>query len=114
MAIAAEAPHAENGTTSVPKQSLGTRTNSAAFKVVPETRQMRDRVRAEAARFAATLDRSRPFARSELQKMGEDLLRQMDLGEQYLGFSMVCIANEFWREQVQAVPFQRRLLLLPH
>jgi len=75
---------------------------------------MRDRVRAEAARFAATLDRSRPFARSELQKMGEDLLRQMDLGEQYLGFSMVCIANEFWREQVQAVPFQRRLLLLPH
>src|SRR5437879_10709719 len=46
--------------------------------------------------------------------MGEDLLRQMGLGEQYLGFTMVCISNEFWREQVQAVDFKRRLLLLPH
>src|SRR5262245_26690427 len=46
--------------------------------------------------------------------MGEDLLRQMGLGQQYLGFAMVAIANEFWREQVQAVDFKRRLLLLPH
>src|SRR5947199_10441034 len=46
--------------------------------------------------------------------MGQDLLRQMGLGEQYLGFTMVCIANEFWREQVQSIPFHRRLLLLPH
>ncbi len=38
----------------------------------------------------------------------------MGLGEQYLGFTMVCIANEFWREQVQAIAFKRRLLLLPH
>src|SRR5262249_41367072 len=36
------------------------------------------------------------------------------LGEQYLGFMMVCISNEFWREQVQAIDFKRRLLLLPH
>jgi geranylgeranyl pyrophosphate synthase len=27
---------------------------------------------------------------------------------------MVAISNEFWREQVQAVDFKRRLLLLPH
>jgi geranylgeranyl pyrophosphate synthase len=27
---------------------------------------------------------------------------------------MVCISNEFWREQVMAVDFKRRLLLLPH
>ncbi|MBI1915847.1 MAG: polyprenyl synthetase family protein [Planctomycetes bacterium] len=107
MAIAAEAPPVENGT--APK-----RANSAAFKVVPETRELRDRVRAAAARFGASLDRSRPLTRPELQKMGEDLLRQMDLGEQYLGFAMVCVANEFWREQVQAIDFKRRLLLLPH
>jgi hypothetical protein len=46
--------------------------------------------------------------------MGEDLLAGMGLPEQYLGFGMVCLANEFWREQVQAIPFNRRLLLLPH
>jgi geranylgeranyl pyrophosphate synthase len=107
VAIAAEAPPLETGT--VPK-----RVNSAAFKVVPETRELRDRVRAEAARFISGLDRSRPFTRPQLQKLGEDLLRQMGLGEQFLGFTMVCLANEFWREQVQAIPFNRRLLLLPH
>src|SRR5262249_1211232 len=90
------------------------RLNSAHLKVVPETREMRDRVRAESARFAQTLDRTRPLPRPDLQKMAEGLLRGMGLGEQYLGFAMVCIANEFWREQVQAIDFSRRLLLLPH
>jgi geranylgeranyl pyrophosphate synthase len=104
----AEAPPAAEG----PKKDK--RLNSAAFKVVPEPRQLRDRVRAEAARFARTIDRSRPLTRPVLQKMGEDLLREMGEPEQYLGFTMVCIANEFWREQVQAIPFSRRLLLLPH
>jgi geranylgeranyl pyrophosphate synthase len=46
--------------------------------------------------------------------MGEGLLKQLGMGEQYLGFTMVCISNEFWREQVQAIDFKRRLLLLPH
>jgi geranylgeranyl pyrophosphate synthase len=90
------------------------RPSTAHLKVVPETRELRDRVRAEAARFIQTLDRTRPLTKPGLQKMGEDLLRGMQLGEQYLGFAMVCIANEFWREQVQAVDFKRRLLLLPH
>ncbi len=90
------------------------RPSTAHLKVVPETRELRDRVRAEAARFAQTIDRSRPLTKPDLQKMSEDLLRGMGLSEQYLGFAMVCIANEFWREQVQAVDFKRRLLLLPH
>jgi geranylgeranyl pyrophosphate synthase len=88
--------------------------NSSAFKVVPETRELRDRVRAEAAKFAAPLDHTKTFARDELRRMGEELLRKLGLDEQYLGFTMVCIANEFWREQVQSIPFNRRLLLLPH
>ncbi len=87
---------------------------TAHLKVVPETRELRDRVRAEAARYCQPLDRARMLTRQTLQQMGEDLLRQMGLGEQYLGFTLVCLANEFWREQVQAVDFKRRLLLLPH
>jgi len=90
------------------------RPSTAHLKVVPETRELRDRVRAEAARFIHTLDRARPLTKPDLQKLGEDLLRGMELGEPYLGFAMVCIANEFWREQVQAIDFSRRLLLLPH
>ena len=90
------------------------RPSTAHLKVVPETRELRDRVRAEAALFNQGIDRSRPLTKPELQRMGEELLRGLGLGEHYLGFAMVCIANEFWREQVQAIDFSRRLLLLPH
>ncbi len=90
------------------------RPNSAHLKLVPETREMRDRVRAAAADFATTIDRSKPLTRPGLQKLAEALLQQMGLGDQYLGFAMVALSNEFWREQVQAVDFKRRLLLLPH
>jgi len=90
------------------------RLNSAHFKVVPETRELRDRIRTVARRFAEPLDRSRPLTRPELQQLGETLLQELGQGEQYLGFTMVCLANEFWREQVQAIDFKRRLLLLPH
>ncbi|MFO0926001.1 MAG: polyprenyl synthetase family protein [Gemmataceae bacterium] len=90
------------------------RPNSSAFKVVPQTRELRDRIRTAAAAFARSLDRARPLSRPDLQAMGEQLLGRLELDPQFLGFTMVCIANDFWREQVMAVPFNRRLLLLPH
>lgn len=90
------------------------RANSAAFKVVPPSRALRDLVRNGAAAFAKPLDRSRPFTKTELLAMGEKLLADLGQPEEYLGFAVVMIANEFWREQVQAIPFNRRLLLLPH
>jgi geranylgeranyl diphosphate synthase type II len=108
VTTAVEAPQ----TAGEPKKDK--RLNSAAFKVVPETREVRDQIRVESARFANTIDRARTLTRPVLQKLGEDLLQQMGQAEGYLGFAMVCIANEFWREQLQAIPFHRRLLLLPH
>ncbi len=90
------------------------RPSTAHLKLVPETREVRDRVRAAAVEFGKTLDRSKPLTRPGLQQMGEDLLKNLGLGEQYLGFTMVLLSNEFWREQVQAIDFKRRLLLLPH
>jgi geranylgeranyl pyrophosphate synthase len=90
------------------------RPSTAHFKSVPETRELRDRVRAEAARIGKSLDRSKPLTKQGLQKLAEGLLAEMGLEEQYLGFTMVCLSNEFWREQVQAIDFKRRLLLMPH
>jgi geranylgeranyl diphosphate synthase, type II len=106
VATAAEAP--------VSADKKDKRPNSAHLKVVPETRELRDRVRAEAARLGQTLDRSKPLTKANLRALAEGLLKEMSLGEQYLGFVMVVLSNEFWREQVQAIPFNRRLLLLPH
>jgi geranylgeranyl pyrophosphate synthase len=88
--------------------------NSAHFKVVPPTRAQRDQVRAAAARLAVSFDRSRPLTKQDLQQRAEELLRSLGLEEDHLGFAMVCLSNEFWREQVSAIDFKRRLLLLPH
>jgi geranylgeranyl pyrophosphate synthase len=88
--------------------------STAHLKVVPETRQLRDSIRGQAHEFARKLDRTRPLTKPDAQKLAEEFLKQHNLGEQYLGFSLVAIMNEFWREQVAAIPFNRRLLLLPH
>jgi geranylgeranyl pyrophosphate synthase len=95
-------------------ESKSKRPSTAHLKVVPETRAERDRIRQEAARLGRDIDRSKPLIRAGLQEMAQSLLKTMGLGEQYLGFTMVCISNEFWREQVQAIDFKRRLFLLPH
>ncbi|MBI2805916.1 MAG: polyprenyl synthetase family protein [Planctomycetes bacterium] len=75
---------------------------------------MRDRIRAEAFQFAKSIDRSKQLTKPALQQLGENLLRETGLDQQYLGFAMVAISNEFWRDQVSAIDFKRRLLLLPH
>jgi geranylgeranyl pyrophosphate synthase len=90
------------------------RQSTAHLKIVPETRELRDQVRAAAQQFSPSMDRSKPLTSIGLQKMAEDLLKGQGLGEQYLGFTMVALSNEFWREQLQAIDFKRRLLLLPH
>ncbi|MBY0228298.1 MAG: polyprenyl synthetase family protein [Gemmataceae bacterium] len=90
------------------------RLSSAAFKVVPQARELRDRIRSVAADVARPLDRGAGLTKPHLQQLGEGLLKHLGEPEDYLGFAMVCVANEFWREQVMAVPFSRRLMLLPH
>lgn len=88
--------------------------NSAAFKAVPETRELRDKVRAAVQEFCKSVDRSKPLTKESTREMAESILRSLGLGEQYLGFTMVMLTNEFWRDQIAAIPFHRRLLLVPH
>jgi geranylgeranyl pyrophosphate synthase len=88
--------------------------STAHLKAVPETRAQRDQVRAAVAEFGKTLDRAKPLTKPILQAMAEGVLKSMGLGEQFLGFTMVLLSNEFWRDQVSAIDFKRRLFLLPH
>lgn len=83
------------------------------IKRVPPQRELRDRLRLAARHTAAALDHHRPPSRELLQSLATDLLQGMALPRAYLGFTMVAINNAFWREQFQAVPLHRRLLLLP-
>ena len=88
--------------------------SSAAFKEVPQDRAVRDRIRAAVEAFCATLDKSKPLTKESTREMAEGVLKQLGLGEACLGFTMVMLTNAFWREQVAAIPFNRRLMLLPH
>jgi geranylgeranyl pyrophosphate synthase len=110
----AKSREASNGNGTLEPRASSKRPSTAHLKVVPETRELRDRLRTAAHQFGQTLDRSKPLTRQGLQGMAQDLLKEQGLGEQYLGFTMVAISNEFWREQLQAIDFKRRLLLLPH
>jgi geranylgeranyl pyrophosphate synthase len=88
--------------------------NTAAFKAVPETRELRDKVRAAVEVFCKSLDKSKPLTKDSTKEMAEGILTSLGLGGTYLGFTMVMLTNAFWREQVAAIPFNRRLMLLPH
>lgn len=81
---------------------------------MPEELATRELIKSEAARFADTLDRARPFTKVELESWGRELLERLGFEEKYLGFTMVLIGDFFWKEQFLAIPFEKRMLLLPH
>ncbi len=90
------------------------RRSTSHLKLVPETLAVREEIKAAAEALAQSFDRSKPFTKDELEQYGRRLLKQLGHPEGYLGFAMVLIGNFFWKRQFMAVPFERRLLLLPH
>lgn len=95
-----------------PKRSK--RRQTTHLKLVPETRELRDKLHAKCREVAATLDKARPLGKDEMEKVVRDTLAELNLAEGYVGWMMVVLASEFWRDQVAAVPPSRRLFLLPH
>lgn len=86
----------------------------ADIKAVPPTEELRGRIRSAAEVALKAHDRARAPSRDVLDVAGRELLRQLALPESYLGFTMVALSNAFWRPAFSAVPFARRLFLLPH
>ena len=84
------------------------------LKVVPGDRAIRERIRSASADVASQLDKSHPLSKPELERIARAVLGELGLPESYVGWAMVILVSEFWRDQVAAVPPSRRLLLLPH
>ncbi|MEE2640238.1 MAG: polyprenyl synthetase family protein [Planctomycetota bacterium] len=55
-----------------------------------------------------------PLTKDEMEKVARTLLEQEGLPEGYVGWIMVVLATEFYRDQVAGIPPERRLFLLPH
>ncbi len=109
----ASTPDSAEGVAKRPRKRVR-RKSTSHLKLVPETLAERERIKAEAERFAEGLDRSQPFNSDQLEVWGRQLLDELELTEKFLGFAAVLIGNFFWKRQFLAVPFERRMLLLPH
>jgi geranylgeranyl diphosphate synthase, type II len=90
------------------------RRKTSHLKVVPETRALREDLRQRCRAAAAKLDKSRPLTKDEMEQLARALLADAGLPEGHVGWIMVVLASEFWRDQVALVPPSRRLFLLPH
>jgi len=97
-----------------PVRKKGKRRSTSHLKAVPQTLEEREEIKVAAEHYAADLNRSRAFNKNELETHARNLMDQKGLPEKYLGFVMVMIGNFFWKQQFLAIPFERRMLLLPH
>ena len=97
-----------------PVRRKGKRRSTSHLKAVPDTLEQRETFKRAAEEFAKGLEKSRAFNKNELEVHSRTLLSQMELPEKFLGFAMVMIGNFFWKQQFLAIPFERRMLLLPH
>ncbi|HUG69123.1 MAG TPA: polyprenyl synthetase family protein [Pirellulaceae bacterium] len=71
-------------------------------------------MRAKCAEVAAKLDKSTPLSKDDMERVVRATLDELGMAEGYVGWMMVVFATEFWRDQVAAIPPERRLFLLPH
>lgn len=90
------------------------RRKATHLKQVPDQRSTRERIRARCAEVAFSLDRSNPLSKDEMEQIARAVLDEFALAEEHVGWTMVMLASEFWRDQVAATVPSRRLFLLPH
>ena len=84
------------------------------LKQVPQPVELREQIRAAVDKKVAGLDRTEPLARHRIDTFARDVLADLDLPESYLGWTMVILSSAYWRDRIEATPYRRRLLLLPH
>ncbi|NOY29420.1 MAG: DUF116 domain-containing protein [Planctomycetes bacterium] len=90
------------------------RLRTGHLKEVPNSRELREKIRDYCRQLASRLDHEPHFAKDDLEAVTRGVLEDLQLPEGYLGWTMVVLSSEFWRAHVASVPFKRRLLLLPH
>lgn len=90
------------------------RRKTSHLKMVPETRELRERIRARCDEVASKLDKSHPLTKDQMEQVARGTLESLGLGEGYVGWTMVMLSSAFFRDQVAATDPKRRLFLLPH
>lgn len=82
-------------------------------KIVPRWRPERDACLNAVRAYAASHRLVPPLDLDELESHTERILQESGLHPDHRGFLMVLLNNEIWRDTFAAIPYERRLLLLP-
>jgi len=96
------------------KSEKKTRRKTSHLKLVPETPALREQLRDKCREVAARMNKEMPPNKDELEKIARRTLEDLGMSEGYVGWIMVMISTEFFRDAVAATPPSRRLFLLPH
>lgn len=80
---------------------------------IPQTLADRQRVLQCVRETVAELDAVPPLPLAEIQAQADRVAQALQCDPAYRDYIAVLINNELWREAFAAIPFQRRLLLLP-
>ena len=96
------------------KSEKKTRRKTSHLKLVPETPALREQMRDKCREVATRMNKEMPPNKDELEKISRRTLEELGMSEGYVGWIMVMISTEFFRDAVAATPPSRRLFLLPH
>jgi len=83
------------------------------LEIVPQTRPERERLLHAVERHVRGRRLTPPLSLEELSAEADAVLAGAALDTKYQKYATVLVSNELWREALAAVPYDRRLLLLP-
>jgi geranylgeranyl diphosphate synthase type II len=85
----------------------------APARKVPSRRDVRNVLRQAADDFAAERELTAPLSLTQLRTYADELLPATGQATEHRDFLAILIHNATWRPTVAAIPYDRRLLLLP-
>jgi len=96
-----------------PKQSAESGLHKPVAANIPAEKIQRDRLKETARSFVSKNGLTGPVGTEKLRLYALEVLQQAGLDQRYWDFAAVVVNNEIWRPVAAAVPFEKRLLLLP-
>ena len=81
--------------------------------IVPFNKELRHDIRRKTEAYFSVNDIMPPVSYDALSDYADMLINTHQWEKQYRAFVMVCCGNAIWRKVVGAVPYNRRILLLP-
>jgi geranylgeranyl pyrophosphate synthase len=80
---------------------------------IPQTRAERERMKLQARAYVEANRPVPPLSFEELRRHSDKFIELHQYDTKYRDYAAVLISSETWRDQLAAVPYHRRLLLLP-